>query len=179
MNRAVKRGLQAAAVSIGAALVVAAMVTVGCAGKRQPAAVDKGPEVPLPSRVQAVYFPADSKPLDKTSCGSWGDWVICFGPEPPVVAREECPKKGAQPCGRFVMAPLVCRHAEQGESECQLIMTTLPLRKSSRDEVCHVVGSRSLRMSIRCPERLRLGDVEVRRPEAAPLAHTAGGPPSP
>jgi len=181
MNRIMKRGLQAAAVTVLAALAVAAM---GCAGRKAPpppakAAAPPAPESPLPSRVQAVYFPADSRPLDKTSCGAWGEWVICFGPEPPTVAREECPSKTAQPCGRFVMAPLVCRHAEIGESPCQLIMTTFPPRKSSRDEACHVVGPPSLLMTIRCPERLRLGDAEVRRQDTPPLAHPAASPNGP
>lgn len=185
MNRAMKRGLQAAAVTVLAAMAVAAMVTVGCAGRKAPppaakaAAVPPPPESSLPSRVQAVYFPADSRPLDKTSCGAWGEWVICFGPEPPTVAREECQSKTAQPCGRFVMAPLVCRHAEIGESPCQLIMTSFPPRKSSRDEACHVVGPPSLRMTIRCPERLRLGDAEVRRQDTPPLAHPAASPTGP
>lgn len=181
MRHVMRQGLQAATAMALATLAVAAMVTLGCAGTKAPAPAAAGepalPEMPLPSRVQAVYFPADSRPLDKASCGAWGEWVICFGSEPPTVSREECQQKGGPACARYVMGPLVCRHADFGESPCQIIMATFPPRKNNREEVCHVVGTRSLRMSIRCPERLRLGDAEVRRmdlPTAVPAISSAG-----
>lgn len=174
MRRTMRQGLQAAAAIVLAAVAVAAMVTLGCAGRKAPAvqtaAEPAAPDLPLPSRVQAVYFPADSRPLDKASCGAWSEWVICFGSEPPTVSRRECEPPGGPACARYVMGPLICRHADFGESPCQIVMATFPPRKNNREEVCRVVGAHSLRMNIRCPERMRLGDAEVRRqePDGAP-----------